>query len=109
MWLPLSYAFFIAPNANRVMHLASSGRHGAASGLLSTATNLGMMSGVVVFDTVFSQGFGGQLPKSVSLLRAAIPAEVFLRGFSHAYAIGGALCLVACFFSFVGRDRKPQR
>jgi hypothetical protein len=88
------------------MHLASSGRHGAASGLLSTTTNLGMIFGVVVFDTVFSQSFSGILPKSVSLLRAAIPTAVFLRGFSHAYVVGGMMCLVACLFSFAGRDRE---
>ncbi len=107
IWLPLSYAFFIAPNTNRIMHLASSGRHGTASGLLSTSTNLGMMLGVVVFDTVFSQSFAGALPQGVSLLRAPIAAAVFLRGFSHAYVVGGLICLTACVFSFAAKDRRP--
>jgi EmrB/QacA subfamily drug resistance transporter len=101
IWLPLSYAFFIAPNTNRVMRLASLNRQGTASGLLSTTTNLGMMLGVVIFDTVFSQGFARTLPKGGSLLRAAIPMEVLLRGFSHAYAVGAMICLIACVLSYV--------
>ncbi|MGD0658333.1 MAG: MFS transporter [Syntrophorhabdales bacterium] len=104
IWLPLSYSFFIAPNANHVMRLASSGRHGTASGLLSTSTNLGMMFGVVIFDTAFSQSFPRALPKSVSLFGDALPIEVLLRGFSHAYMAGGVVCLVACLLSFAGRE-----
>jgi EmrB/QacA subfamily drug resistance transporter len=109
VWLPLSYAFFIAPNTNRIMHLASSGRHGTASGLLSTATNLGMMLGVVVFDTVFSQSIAGALPPGVSLLRASIPENLFLRGFSHAYLVGALVCFAACLFSFAGRSRAVRQ
>jgi EmrB/QacA subfamily drug resistance transporter len=106
VWLPLSYSFFIAPNANHVMSLASSGRHGTASGLLSTSTNLGMMFGVVVFDTAFSQGLPGALAKSAGLFRAGLSPVVLLRGFSHAYMAGGAICLIALIFSFAGRGGK---
>jgi len=106
VWLPLSYSFFIAPNANHVMGLASMGRHGTASGLLSTSTNLGMMFGVVVFDAAFSQGLPGALAKSAGIFQAGVPTKVLLRGFSHAYLAGGAVCLIALFFSFAGRREK---
>jgi hypothetical protein len=63
-----------------------------------------MMFGVVIFDTAFSQSFPRALPKSVSLFGDALPIEVLLRGFSHAYMAGGVVCLVACLLSFAGRE-----
>jgi hypothetical protein len=63
-----------------------------------------MMFGVVIFDTAFSQSFPRTLPKSVSLFRDIVPIEVLLRGFSHAYIAGGAVCFVACLLSFAGRE-----
>lgn len=106
IWLPFSYAFFLAPNANRVMRLTSEGRHGTASGLLSTASNLSMMFGVVVFETVFSHSFARILPKSGNIFRSGIPREVLLCGFSHAYIAGGVICLLACLFSYKAGTQK---
>jgi EmrB/QacA subfamily drug resistance transporter len=104
IWLPLSYAFFLAPNANRIMRLASAGRHGSASGLLTTAVNLSMILGVSIFDNVFSHALPGPLVKGVSLLSAGIAPQILLRGFSNAYVVGGFICSLAFLFSFASKD-----
>jgi EmrB/QacA subfamily drug resistance transporter len=104
LWFAVSYAFFLAPNINRVMSLASSGGHGSASGLLTTTANLSMIFGVAIFETVFSQGFSGMLPRGVSIFHADIPAQLLVRGFSHAYILGGVVCLLSFLFSLAGKE-----
>jgi hypothetical protein len=65
-----------------------------------------MMLGVGIFETAFSHGFAGMLPKGVSILQADIPVDLLLRGFSRAYLVGAIICIVACLLSFAARDKK---
>ncbi len=103
VWLGFSYVFFFSPNNNQVMGQAPSGRQGTASGLFNTTTNLGMVFGVALFETVFSQIVPALPSTQTSLLGAGIPTRVLLDGFRAAYLLGGVLCVAALIFSLMVR------
>jgi len=99
IWLALSYVLFFSPNNNQVMSLAPENKHGIASGLFNTTTNLSYVFGVAIFETVFSHAIPGVSSAKASLLNSDIPHEILLKGFQATYIFGGLACFAAFLFS----------
>jgi EmrB/QacA subfamily drug resistance transporter len=105
-WMALSYASFIAPSNNQVMSVVPQERQGIASAVYRTVQHLGMIIGVALFETLFSS----VIPLAeveTSLTRAAVPTEVLLSGFRHAYILGVVIGSLAFWLSIMAR-RKNQ-
>jgi MFS family permease len=109
IWLALSYVLFFSPNNNQVMSLAPKNKHGVASGLFNTTTNLSYVFGIAIFETVFSHAIPGISSAKASLLNANIPHEVLLKGFQATYILGGLACLVAFGFSLMVRQQYKKK
>ena len=104
--LAVAYGFFFAANNHLVMSLAPAEHQGSASGLYSTVMNIGMVLGVCLFESAFSQG----LPHGIPVREAAGPLTGllladFTDAFRFAFLIGTLICLAALFFSILtGRN-----
>lgn len=109
IWLALSYVLFFSPNNNQVMSLAPKNKHGVASGLFNTTTNLSYVFGIAIFETVFSHAIPGISSTKASLLNANIPHEVLLKGFQATYILGGLACLIAFGFSLMVRQQYKKK
>jgi hypothetical protein len=103
----LAYASFIAPNNNQVMSAVPQQRQGIASAVYRTLQHLGMIIGVALFETLFSSAIP-LAEVETSLTRAAIPTEVLLGGFRHAYILGIVIGGLAFWLSIMAR-RKNQK
>ncbi|RPI79883.1 MAG: DHA2 family efflux MFS transporter permease subunit [Desulfobacteraceae bacterium] len=102
IWMAFSFVFFFSPNNKQVMGCAPQDRHGVASGVFNTTTNLSMVFGVALFEAVFSQFSGGVA------LKAGSPAQQtpLLKGFNAAYVLGGLVCAGALVFSLLIKNTK---
>lgn len=102
IWMAFSFVFFFSPNNKQVMGCAPKERHGVASGVFNTITNLSMVFGVALFEAVFSQ-FSGSFTTVFNLSHTAL-----LNGFNAAYVLGGFVCAAALLFSLFIRGIKSQ-
>ena len=103
IWLGFSYVLFFSPNNKQVMLFALEGKQGSASGVFNTVMNLGMVFGVALFETVFSQALPG---KAYAVSMSLIPPDVLLGGFRNAYILGGLVCTIALICSLMVRQPK---
>jgi predicted MFS family arabinose efflux permease len=106
MWLGFSYVFFFSPNNKQVMLFALEGKQGSASGVFNTVMNLGMVFGVALFETVFSQALPG---KAAGISLSQVPLDLLLGGFRNAYILGGLVCTLALICSLMVRAPKTAR
>jgi len=101
----ISYAFFITPNNNYIMSVATPGKHSICSGVFKLSTNLGQMSGILLMEILFAfsmpAGFTPNAPHSLPL-----SAEMVTKGFQWAYAGGAAMCLIALVLVLTLKDSK---
>jgi EmrB/QacA subfamily drug resistance transporter len=105
LWMGLSFVLFLSPNNNLVMRLAPETQLGSVSSLFNTASNLGSILGVCAFELVFSAGLAtGESVRTADL--TTLPRAALLGGFSAAYILGGALCLLAMGLSTLGVRRR---
>jgi EmrB/QacA subfamily drug resistance transporter len=103
IWFALSYGMFISPNNNQAMRLAPSEEQGIASGVFTTMTSLGLVFGVSVFETIFSES----LPDNVSLeVIAQTRPHMMLAGFRHAFIAAGIVTFAAFLFSLFIREKR---
>lgn len=91
VWIAFSFGFFISPNNNQVMRLAPARKQGSASGVFNTINSLGLALGVCIFESLMSRTAQGGLK--------AIPSS--MAGYKNAYLFGGAVCIIALFFSLL--------
>ena len=105
MWLGFSYVFFFSPNNKQVMLFALEGKQGSASGVFNTVMNLGMVFGVALFETVFSQALPG---KAAGVSLSQVPPDLLLGGFRNAYLLGGLVCTLALICSLMVRAPKVK-
>ena len=106
VWMAFSFVFFFSPNNKQVMGFAPQNRHGVASGLFNTTTNLSMVFGVALFEVVFSQFSGNVSLKTSGLQSSGIQQVALLKGFHAAYVLGGLVCVGALIFSLLVKGRK---
>ncbi|MFH1454124.1 MAG: MFS transporter [Armatimonadota bacterium] len=97
-WIGISLGVFIAPNSSLVMNLAPYDKQGSASAVFRTITNLGLMLGVCVFESVFSQKTG--IAES-SLASSAVSNDMLISGFRGAFIVGICVCVLALVFSIL--------
>jgi len=109
IWLALSYVLFFSPNNNQVMSLAPENKHGVASGLFNTTTNLSYVFGVAIFETVFSHAIPGASSAKASLLNVNIPHGALLKGFQATYIFGGLSCLAAFGLSLMAAKNAIKK
>jgi len=103
IWFALSYGMFISPNNNQAMRHAPSQEQGIASGVFTTMTSLGLVFGVSVFETIFSESF----PDNVSLeVIAQTRPHMMLAGFRHAFIAAGIVTFAAFLFSLLIREKQ---
>lgn len=103
VWFALSYGMFISPNNNQAMRLAPTEEQGIASGVFTTMTSLGLVFGVSVFETIFSES----LPDNVSIkVIAQTRPHIMLAGFRHAFIAAGIATFAAFLFSLLIREKK---
>jgi|GEM_PF-51125 len=100
VWSSLSFGTFIAPNNNQTMKLAPLEKQGAASGIYNTMNTFGMVLGVTVFETIFSQYIPHQGVSLAGHVAMNDPSQQSMNtGFSNAYIFGGIICFLALIFS----------
>ncbi len=109
VWLALSFVLFFSPNNNQVMNYAPPDKKGVSSGLFSTTSNLGMVFGVTVIETVFAAAAYGPAAPSAKASLKSLSTGPALNGFHHAYLAGALCCLLALVFSLLGKYRKGTR
>ncbi len=101
----ISYAFFITPNNNFIMSVATPGKHSICSSVFKLSTNLGQMTGILLMEILFAfsmpAGFNPDVSHSVHA-----SAETVTAGFQWAYAGGAAMCLIALVLVLTLKDSK---
>jgi EmrB/QacA subfamily drug resistance transporter len=107
LWIGSSLGLFISPNNNYIMSSVNKERHGTASGVLKTMSNLGSAMGVCVFETLFASylitGTGAQKVNIHAANMALLP------GFQAAYAGGCLICVLALISMALTRDMAGRR
>jgi EmrB/QacA subfamily drug resistance transporter len=105
-WYGASNALFLSPNNNLVMGLAPEHKQGTASGVFNLVGRLGMVLGVCVFETVFSelvpQGKGGLMGGRLSL-------DELNQGFQAVYMCASLLCVAGLACSALAARKSPDR
>lgn len=108
VWAAASCAMFISPDNNNVMSNAPEAHQGSAAGVLGTATQLGSVLGVAVFEAVFSAAGVGAGADDWESVGAA--PELLETGFRHAYILGIVVCLLAAAFVYLsGRQARSTQ
>ncbi len=105
VWRAASYAMFIAPNNALVMGAGADG-HGRTSGMLKVSVNLGLVLGLVLFETLFSLPIAEGLGSLSSMLSAGkVDTATMLTGLRLAYGFGMVVCIVAASITLLARRR----
>lgn len=92
--LGFASGLFFSPTNHLAMSAAPREKRGVCSGVYQTAANLGMVLGVCLFETAFSQRagpIGGEVGEAVS---GSVALGNLLGGFRNAYFLGAIVCLV---------------
>jgi len=106
VWLALSFVLFFSPNNNQVMNYAPPDKKGVSSGLFNTTTNLGMVFGVTVIETVFAGAAYGPAGPAAKTSLKGLSLGPALNGFHHAYLAGALFCVLALVFSLLAKFGK---
>ncbi len=106
VWMAVSFVMFFSPNNKQVMSRAPQDRHGVASGLFNTTTNLGMVFGVALFEAIFAHFSGDASVRTVGPSTTVAQQTALFRGFQAVYVCGGIACVGAIVFSLLTKARK---
>lgn len=105
IWLALSLSAFIAPNNNEIMNTAPVDKQGISSAVYRTLQNLGMVLGVSLLETIFSQYIPvNEMTNSLS--RSAVSQDVLFQGFQSAYLAGAVICGAGLVLSVLAKAKK---
>ena len=99
--LGVAYAMFLPPNNNMVMGFAPAGEIGEVSGMFKTLSNLSLILGVSLYETLFS------LHIPAGALGPRTPRPEIFAGCRYALLAGVACCLVALAFNVRIRRSRP--
>jgi EmrB/QacA subfamily drug resistance transporter len=95
LWLAVSMAFFFPTNNNMVMHAVPQEYLGAGTGTYRTLCHLGILMGVCLYGTVFSNSF----PEGVAHVSGRTPVaasqETLINAFRNAFLFGGFIGMCA--------------
>jgi EmrB/QacA subfamily drug resistance transporter len=106
----LSDGMFSPANNKLVMSHSPPGMMGSVSSLLNTAKYLGLVMGVVIFETIFdstvSHSVSGVEGAAVSTgaFQFAVPIETLLSGFQEAFLLGAVISILIVIASLISKE-----
>ena len=105
----LSDGMFSPANNKLVMSHSPPGMTGSVSSLLNTAKYLGLVMGVVIFETIFDStvshsaaGLEGAI--STGAFQFSVPVETLLSGFQQAFLIGAVISILIIIASILSKE-----
>lgn len=105
----LSAGIFSPANTKLVMSHSPPGMMGSVSSLLNTARYLGLVMGVVIFETIFNSTVS-QSSSSVEGVTASgafqfsVPVDILLTGFQQAFFIGAIISILIIITSLLAKE-----
>ncbi len=100
---------FSPANNKLVMSHSPPGMTGSVSSLLNTAKYLGLVMGVVIFETIFDStvshsaaGLEGAI--STGAFQFSVPVETLLTGFQEAFLLGAVICILIIIASLLSKE-----
>jgi len=105
----LSDGMFSPANNKLVMSHSPPKMVGSVSSLLNTAKYLGLVLGVVIFETIFDSTIShasGHMEgvTGTGAFQFSVPIETLLTGFHHAFLIGAIICVLIVAASFFAQE-----
>jgi DHA2 family metal-tetracycline-proton antiporter-like MFS transporter len=105
----LSDGIFSPANNKLVMSHSPPKMVGSVSSLLNTAKYLGLVLGVVIFETIFDSTIShssGHMEgvTGTGAFQYSVPVETLLTGFHHAFLIGAVMCILIVAASFFAQE-----
>lgn len=105
----LADGIFSPANNKLVMSHSPPKMVGSVSSLLNTAKYLGLVLGVVIFETIFDSTIShssGHMEgvTGTGAFQYSVPVETLLTGFHHAFLIGAVICILIVAASFLGQE-----
>lgn len=101
----IAYAFFITPNNNFIMSVATPGKESVCSSVFKLSTNLGQMFGILVMEMLFSFSMPAGFSEDPTH-PSTVANETLVYGFQLAYVGGAVLCLLALLLVVNLKDLK---
>lgn len=106
--LGLARGIFLIPNTKLILDHTPNHMKGAASGVMKTMGNTGIILGIVIFQIAFSETL---LTGEAAVLYTdpfTIPMPEIALGFTAAFILAAALSLAAAFFAWHARDAENE-
>lgn len=105
----LADGIFSPANNKLVMSHSPPKMVGSVSSLLNTAKYLGLVLGVVIFETIFDSTIShssGHMEgvTGTGAFQYSVPVETLLTGFHHAFLIGVVICVLIVAASFLAKE-----
>ncbi len=105
----LSDGLFSPANNKLVMGHSPPGMLGSVSSLLNTAKYLGLVMGVVIFETIFDSTVSHSAASvegvtSTGAFQFSVPTETLLTGFQEAFLLGAIICILIIVASLFAKE-----
>jgi len=105
----LSDGMFSPANNKLVMSHSPPGMMGSVSSLLNTAKYLGLVMGVVIFETIFDStvshsAAGVEGVVSTGAFQFSVPIETLLSGFQQAFLLGAIISILIIVASLLSKE-----
>ena len=105
----LSDGMFSPANNKLVMSHSPPGMLGSVSSLLNTAKYLGLVMGVVIFETIFDSTVSHSAASvegvtSTGAFQFSVPTETLLTGFQEAFLLGAIICILIIVASLFAKE-----
>ena len=105
----LSDGMFSPANNKLVMSHSPPGMMGSVSSLLNSAKYLGLVMGVVIFETIFDSTVSNissnvEGVTSTGAFQFSVPVETLLTGFHQAFLIGAIISVLIIFASLFSKE-----
>lgn len=110
----ISEGMFTPANNKLIMSHSTNEKRGSLSSLLNTARYLGLVMGVVVFNSIFNYTINIETAEILGVplngaYQLSAPTEILLNGFHNAFIVGLVLSIIIFVFSILTReDRKTD-
>lgn len=107
----LSEGMFTPANNKLVMSHSPPEKTGNVSSLLNSARYLGLIMGVVVFNTIFDITVSNESTKilgvpSSGAFQFSAPVNILLKGFQEAFIVGIAISIIILIFSVFSKENE---
>lgn len=107
----LSEGMFTPANNKLVMSHSPIEKIGNVSSLLNYARYLGLVMGVVVFNTIFDITVSNEATKILGVpsngaFQFSAPVDILLEGFQKAFIVGIALSIIVLMFSILSKENE---